>query len=70
MTPKELEKIGVELYGSLGWRKKLAEALNIHRNTIYRWMTTGDIPMQWASYVKLFYETEMKKREVEAQPPG
>lgn len=53
MTPKELEKIGVELYGSTGWRQEIAAALHVHPNTITRWMKTGDIPPQWASHIKV-----------------
>ena len=57
MKSRELEQIGVELFGSHGWRSKLARGIGVHRNTIYRWMNENEVPHQWAKYIKYFYDT-------------
>jgi hypothetical protein len=37
MTPEQFRAIGARLYGKVGWRRQLAEALGFHRQTIYRY---------------------------------
>lgn len=43
MTPKELKKIGVKLYG-YGWQTRLAEDLGVDGSTVRRWIS-GVVPI-------------------------
>lgn len=43
MTPKQLTKIGKELYG-YGWQTRMAEALNVNGSTVRRWVA-GSAPI-------------------------
>ena len=44
MTPDELAKAGVRLYGSWGWQTRLAEALGVDGSTVRRWVS-GAVPI-------------------------
>ena len=56
MTPKQLSKIGQELYG-YGWQTRLSEALNVDGSTVRRWVSGAvPIPGPVAAAVKCFAE--------------
>ena len=44
ITPKELENIGLSLYG-WGWQTKIAEYLGVSPRTIRRYMAGQPIPL-------------------------
>lgn len=44
MTPDELSKAGVELFGNWGWQTRLAEALGVDGSTVRRWVS-GAVPI-------------------------
>lgn len=44
MTPDELRKAGIELYGDWGWQTRLAEALGVDGSTVRRWVS-GAVPI-------------------------
>ena len=44
MTAEELQKAGVELYGSWGWQTRLAENLLVDGSTVRRWVS-GAVPI-------------------------
>lgn len=47
MTPDELLKIGIKLYGLKRWRVQLAAALGVNRSTIHRY-EKGSTPIPQA----------------------
>lgn len=44
MTPKQLERAAVFLYGDYGWQTRLAEALGVDGSTVRRWVS-GAVPI-------------------------
>lgn len=44
MSPAELRKSCVALYGERGWQTKLATALDVDGSTVRRW-TSGAVPV-------------------------
>jgi DNA-binding transcriptional regulator YdaS (Cro superfamily) len=44
MTPEELAKAGVTLYGKWGWQTRMAEALGVDGSTVRRWVS-GAVPV-------------------------
>lgn len=44
MTPEELRKAGVELFGEHGWQTRLAERLEVDGSTVRRWIS-GTVPI-------------------------
>lgn len=44
MTPDELKKAGIALYGEKGWQHKMAEALGVDGSTVRRWVS-GAVPV-------------------------
>ena len=44
MTPAELRKVCIELYGEWGWQTRLAEALGVDGSTVRRWVS-GAVPV-------------------------
>lgn len=47
MTRDELERLGALLWG-YGWKSSLADALEINRKTVSRWIADGAVP-DWAA---------------------
>lgn len=47
MTREEMERLGALLFG-YGWKARLADALEINRKTVSRWIADGDVPA-WAA---------------------
>lgn len=55
MTPDELRKACVKLYGSHGWQSRLSEALSVDGSTVRRWVSgTVAIPGPVAAAVRCF----------------
>jgi len=44
MKPKELNEIGVKLWGEWGWQTRMAESLNVDGSTVRRWVS-GAVPI-------------------------
>jgi len=44
MTPEQFRAHGARLYGKVGWRRQLSEALGVHRQTVYRY-ADGSYPV-------------------------
>lgn len=44
MTPAQLTKAGVELYGERAWQTRMAEALGVDPSTVRRWVS-GAVPI-------------------------
>lgn len=58
MTPDELQKAGVALFGSYGWQTRLAEALGVDGSTVRRWVSGAvPIPNPAAAAIRCFVET-------------
>lgn len=47
MTREEMERLGALLFG-YGWKSSLAEALEVNRKTVSRWISDGAAP-EWAA---------------------
>lgn len=47
MTRNELERLGALLWG-YGWKSSLADALEVNRKTVSRWIADGAVP-EWAA---------------------
>lgn len=47
MTRNELERLGALLWG-YGWKSSLADALEVNRKTVSRWISDGAVP-EWAA---------------------
>lgn len=47
MTRNELERLGALLWG-YGWKSSLADALEVNRKTVSRWIAVGAVP-EWAA---------------------
>lgn len=47
MTREEMERLGALLWG-YGWKSSLADALEVNRKTISRWIADGTVP-PWAA---------------------
>lgn len=47
MTREEMERLGALLWG-YGWKSSLADALEVSRKTISRWIADGTVP-PWAA---------------------
>lgn len=47
MTREELERLGALLWG-YGWKSSLADALEVNRKTVSRWIADGAVP-EWAA---------------------
>lgn len=47
MTREEMERLGALLWG-YGWKSSLADALEINRKTVSRWIADGTVP-DWAA---------------------
>lgn len=57
MTPDELRKACVKLYGEWGWQTRLAEALEVDGSTVRRWVSGAvPIPGPVSAAVKCFLE--------------
>jgi hypothetical protein len=39
MTPQQLRKAGVKLFGERAWQTRLAEALQVDPSTVRRWVS-------------------------------
>ena len=44
MTPEELRRAAILLFGERGWMSRLAEALDVDRSTVSRWFAGLPIP--------------------------
>jgi hypothetical protein len=44
MTPEELRRAAILLFGDKGWMSRLAEALEVDRSTVSRWFAGLPIP--------------------------
>ncbi len=44
MSPQELSRIGVKLWGAWGWQIRMAEALMVDGSTVRRWVS-GAVPI-------------------------
>lgn len=44
MTPAELRKACVKLYGETRWQRRLADALSVDGSTVRRWVS-GAVPI-------------------------
>lgn len=61
MTPEQLAKAGVKLYGGWGWQTRMAEALGVDGSTVRRWVSGAvPIPGPAEAALKCFLE---RKRE-------
>lgn len=47
MTREEMERLGALLFG-YGWKSSLADALEVNRKTVSRWIADGAVP-EWAA---------------------
>jgi hypothetical protein len=47
MTREEMERLGALLFG-YGWKSTLADALDVNRKTVSRWIADGEAPA-WAA---------------------
>jgi len=47
MTREEMERLGALLWG-YGWKSSLADALEVNRKTVSRWVADGAVP-PWAA---------------------
>ena len=61
MTRDEMERLGALLFG-YGWKARIAEALEINRKTISRWIADDAVP-EWAS-------DRLREMATIAPPPG
>jgi hypothetical protein len=52
MTPKEFERVGIQLFGPKDWKAGMARALSRHPSMIWRY-TTGQSPIPKLVYVVL-----------------
>lgn len=44
MKANDLTRAGQAIYGKIGWKGQLAEALGVHRSTITRYLRGAEIP--------------------------
>ena len=44
MTPEELRRAAILLFGERGWMSRLAEGLDVDRSTVSRWFAGLPIP--------------------------
>lgn len=44
MTGEELKQFGIAFFGSDGWQSGLAEALDINRSTVWRYVSNNSVP--------------------------
>lgn len=56
MTPDELAKLCIAMYGERGWQTRLAEKLEVDGSTVRRWVSGAvPIPNPVAAAVRCFY---------------
>lgn len=60
MTPEELAKIGVKLYGDWGWQTRMAEELGVDGSTVRRWVS-GAVPIPGPAIAALNCFVERKR---------
>ena len=64
VTPEQLRKAGVELYGEYGWQTRLAEALGVDGSTVRRWVSgIVPIPGPVSAAVKCFLEKHSARKD-------
>lgn len=57
MTPDELAKSCVEIYGTWGWQTRLSEELGVDGSTVRRWVSGAvPIPSPVEAAVRCFLE--------------
>lgn len=57
MTPTELQKACVKLYGSHGWQTRLSEDLSVDGSTVRRWASGAvQIPGPVAAAIRCFLD--------------
>lgn len=61
MTRDEMERLGALLFG-YGWKARIAEALEINRKTVSRWIADDAMP-EWAA-------DRLREMATIAPPPG
>lgn len=52
MTPEELRRSAILVFGERGWMSRLAEALGVDRSTVSRWFAGLPIPGPVAAAVR------------------
>lgn len=61
MNGKQLEKIGMAIFPTPNWKKRLADILDVDKQTVYRWVN-GGYPKD-AEYHKDILKFAKKQRE-------
>ena len=58
MTPEELRRAAILLFGERGWMSRLAEALGVDRSTVSRWFAglpgPGPVAAAIRAWLKLY----------------
>ena len=52
MTPEELRRSAILIFGERGWMSRLAEALGVDRSTVSRWFAGLPVPGPVAAAVR------------------
>lgn len=52
MTPEELRRAAILLFGERGWMSRLAEALGVDRSTVSRWFAGLPVPGPVAAAIR------------------
>ena len=61
MDKAEIREIGEELFGSWGWRTRMAEFLHVNVSSVRRWVA-GDVPIPGPVEVALGYAIREHRR--------